>query len=100
VAAGQAIGAVSGRHDCTAFKTRLEKRIKSWLSSVSSQEKKLVSMLSLASKQKCDMAADAVAVVHSLIPDEMAAIEMEAGDELTEEEKAKLIIPVLPKEPK
>ncbi len=91
---------MSGRHDCTAFKTGLEQRVKSWLSSVSSQEKKRVSMLSLASKQKCEMAADAAAVVHSLIPDEMAAIEMEAGDELTEEDKAKLVIPVLPNEPK
>jgi hypothetical protein len=54
--------------------TGLEKRIKSWLSSVSSQDKKPVSMLSLASKQKCDFAAHAVAVVHTpLIPDEMAA---------------------------
>ena len=52
--AGQAMGAVSS--------TGLEKRIKSWLSSVSSQDKKPVSMLSLASKQKCDLAAHAVAV--------------------------------------
>ena len=90
--------------DLTAslFKIGLKKRIKSWLSSFSSQEKKRVSNVSLASKQKCDMAADVAAVVHSLMPDVIADMEIEAGDDPTEAEKLTPMMPVssLPKEPK
>jgi hypothetical protein len=90
--------------DSTAslFKTGLKKRIKSWLSSFSSHEKKRVSNVSLASKQKCDMAADVAAVVHSLMPDVIADMEIEAGDDPTEAEKLTPMMPVssLPKEPK
>ena len=90
--------------DLTAslFKIGLKRRIKSWLSSFSSQEKKRVSNVSLASKQKCDMAADVAAVVHSLMPDVIADMEIEAGDDPTEAEKLTPMMPVssLPKEPK
>ncbi len=98
------------------FKIELKKRIKSWLASFSSLEKKRVSMSSLAARQKCDMAADVAAVVHSLIPDVIADMEIQAGDDPThrrpwvgrdhratagagEDEKSTPIIPVLPYQP-
>ena len=40
--------------------------------------------MSRVSKQKCDMAADVAAVVHSLMPDVIADMEMKAGDDPTE----------------
>ena len=87
--------------DSTAslFKTGLKKRIKSWLSSFSSQEKKRVSHVSLASKQKCDMAADVAAVVHSLITDVVADMEIQARDEPTEDGRLAPMIPALPNKP-
>jgi hypothetical protein len=58
--------------------------------------------MSRVSKQKCDMAADVAAVVHSLMPDVIADMEIEAGDDPTEAEKLTPMMPVssLPKEPK
>ena len=87
--------------DSTAslFKTGLKKRIKSWLSGFSSHEKKRVSNVSLASKQKCDMAADVAAVVHSLILDVRADMEIQAGDDPTEDGKSTPMIPILPNRP-
>ncbi len=82
------------------FKIGLKKRIKSWLSSFSSQEKKRASMSSRVSKQKCDMAADLAAVVRSLIPDVIADMEKQAGDDPTEDEKSTPMIPVLPNQPR
>ena len=48
------------------------------------------------------MAADVAAVVHSLMPDVIADMEIEAGDDPTEAEKLTPMMPVssLPKEPK
>ena len=46
------------------------------------------------------MAADVAAVVHSLMPDVIADMEIEAGDDPTEEQKSTPMIPVLPNEPK
>jgi hypothetical protein len=62
-------------------------------------EKKRASMSSLASRQKCDMAADLAAVVRSLIPDVIADMEIQAGDDQTEDEKSTPMIPVLPNQP-
>jgi hypothetical protein len=58
--------------------------------------------MSRVSKQKCDMAADVAAVVHSLMPDVIADMDMKAGDDPTEAEKSTPMIPVssLPNEPK
>ena len=56
-------------------------------------------MSSLASRQKCDMAADLAADVHSLIPDVIADMEKQAGDDPTEDEKSTPMIPVLPNQP-
>ncbi len=62
-------------------------------------EKKRASMSSLASWQKCDMATDLAAVVHSLMPDVIADMEKQAGDDPTEDEKSTPMIPVLPNQP-
>ena len=58
--------------------------------------------MSRVSKQKCDMAADVAVVVHSLMPDVIADMDMKAGDDPTEAEKSTPMIPVssLPNEPK
>ena len=58
--------------------------------------------MSRVSKQKCDMAADVAVVVHSLMPDVIADMDMKAGDDPTEAEKLTPMMPVssLPKEPK
>ena len=58
--------------------------------------------MSRVSKQKCDMAADVAAVVHSLMPDVIADMDVKAGDDPTEAEKSTPMIPVssLPNEPK
>jgi hypothetical protein len=61
--------------------------------------KKRVSMSSLASRQKCDMAADVAAVVHSLIPDVRADMEIQAGDDPTEDGRLTPMIPALPNQP-
>jgi|688.fasta_scaffold758344_2 hypothetical protein len=50
--------------------------------------------MSRVSKQKCDMAADVAAVVHSLMPDVIADMDMKAGDDSTEAEKSAPMIPV------
>ena len=83
------MGAVPGRHDCADFSDRAEEAHQVAAFKLLVAKKQRVSMLSLASKQKCDVAADAVAVVYSLIPDVMAEMELEAGDMPTEEEKKK-----------
>ncbi len=72
-----------GRRDCAA---RL-------------MEKKRASMSSLASRQKCDMTTDLAAVVHSLITDVVADMEIQARDDPTEDDRSAPMIPILPNRP-